>query len=58
VSVTTPDEESFLTIRRSLIVRKKWGSRARPPRLSARLLPGWVPFEQFDEMVSDALKNR
>jgi hypothetical protein len=21
------------------------------------LLPGWVPFEQFDEMVSDALKK-
>lgn len=36
VSVTTPDEESSLTIRRSLIVAEKMGSRARPPRLSAR----------------------
>ena len=59
VSVTTPDEESFLTIRRSLIVAEKMGIQGTPATLIGEgLLPGWVPFEQFDEMVSEALKNR
>ena len=33
-------------------------SLAVAPLIGEGLLPGWVPFEQFDEMVSDALKNR
>jgi predicted DsbA family dithiol-disulfide isomerase len=57
VSVTTPDEESFLTIRRSSLCRKM-GIQGTPATLIGEgLLPGWVPFEQFDEMVSDALKK-
>jgi protein-disulfide isomerase len=59
VSVTTPDEESLMTIKRSLIVAEKMGIQGTPATLIGEgLLPGWVPFEQFDEMVSDALKNR
>jgi protein-disulfide isomerase len=59
VSVTTPDDESMLTIKRSLIVAEKMGIQGTPATLIGEgLLPGWVPFEQFDEMVSDALKNR
>jgi hypothetical protein len=55
--VTTPDEESLMTIKRSLLIAEKWVFREHPQRSSAGLLPGWVPFEQFDEMVSDALKT-
>lgn len=59
MSVATPDDESMLTIKRSLIVAEKMGIQGTPATLIGEgLLPGWVPFEQFDEMVSDALKNR
>jgi protein-disulfide isomerase len=59
VSVTTPDEESLMTIKRSLLVAEKMGIQGTPATLIGEgLLPGWVPFEQFDEIVSDALKNR
>lgn len=59
VSVTAPDDESLITIKRSLIVAEKMGIQGTPATLIGEgLLPGWVPYEQFDEMVSDALKNR
>lgn len=59
VNVTAPDDESLITIKRSLIVAEKMGIQGTPATLIGEgLLPGWVPYEQFDEMVSDALKNR
>lgn len=58
VSVTTPDAESLMTIKRSLLIAEKLGIQGTPATLIGEgLLPGWVPFEQFDEMVSDALKK-
>jgi protein-disulfide isomerase len=56
--VTTPDAESLMTIKRSLLIAEKLGIQGTPATLIGEgLLPGWVPFEQFDEMVSDALKK-
>jgi hypothetical protein len=36
VSVTTPDEESLMTIKRSLIVAEKMGIQEHPPRSSVK----------------------
>ncbi|MDA2940813.1 DsbA family protein [Enterobacter cloacae] len=59
VNVATPDDTSLVTVKRSLITAEKLGIQGTPATLIGEgLLPGWVPFEQFDEMVTDALKNR
>lgn len=59
VNVATPDDTSLVTVKRSLIIAEKLGIQGTPATLIREgLLPGWVPFEQFDEMVTDALKNR
>lgn len=59
VNVATPDDESLVTIKRSLLIAEKLGIQGTPATLIGEgLLPGWVPYEQFDEMVIDALKNR
>ena len=59
VNVATPDDTSLVTVKRSLIIAEKLGIQGTPASLIGEgLLPGWVPFEQFDEMVTDALKNR
>lgn len=59
VNVSTPDDTSLVTVKRSLIIAEKLGIQGTPAMLIGEgLLPGWVPFEQFDEMVTDALKNR
>ncbi|EMP7249206.1 DsbA family protein [Enterobacter cloacae] len=59
VNVSTPDDTSLVTVKRSLIIAEKLGIQGTPATLIGEgLLPGWVPFEQFDEMVTDALKNR
>ena len=59
VNVATPDDTSLVTVKRSLIIAEKLGIQGTPATLIGEgLLPGWVPFEQFDEMVTDALKNR
>ncbi|UDF98758.1 thioredoxin domain-containing protein [Enterobacter cloacae] len=59
VNIATPDDTSLVTIKRSLIIAEKLGIQGTPATLIGEgLLPGWVPFEQFDEMVTDALKNR
>lgn len=59
VNVSTPDDTSLVTVKRSLIIAEKLGIQGTPATLIGEgLLPGWVPFEQFDDMVTDALKNR
>lgn len=59
VNVSTPDDTSLVTVKRSLIIAEKLGIQGTPATLIGEgLLPGWVRFEQFDEMVTDALKNR
>lgn len=59
VNVATPDDTSLVTVKRSMIIAEKLGIQGTPATLIGEgLLPGWVPFEQFDEMVTDALKNR
>ncbi|ORC23021.1 copper-binding protein [Enterobacter cloacae subsp. cloacae] len=59
VNVATPDDTSLVTVKRSLLIAEKLGIQGTPTTLIGEgLLPGWVPFEQFDEMVTDALKNR
>ena len=59
MNVATPDDTSPVTVKRSLIIAEKLGIQGTPATLIGEgLLPGWVPFEQFDEMVTDALKNR
>lgn len=59
VNVTTLDEQSLVTIKHSLLIAEKLGIQGTPATLIGEgLLPGWVPYEQFDEIVSDALKNR
>lgn len=59
VNVATPDDTSLVTVKRSLIIAEKLGIQGTPATLIGEgLLPGWVPFEQFDDMVTDALKNR
>ncbi|HAV2234035.1 TPA: thioredoxin domain-containing protein [Enterobacter cloacae] len=59
VNVATPDDTSLVTVKRSLIIAEKLCIQGTPATLIGEgLLPGWVPFEQFDEMVTDALKNR
>ena len=59
VNVATPDDTSLVTVKRSLIIAEKLGIQGTPATLIGEgPLPGWVPFEQFDDMVTDALKNR
>ena len=59
VNVATPDDTSLVTVKRRLIIAEKLGIQGTPATLIGEgLLPGWVPFAQFDEMVTDALKNR
>jgi len=58
VNITTPDDESLITIKRSLLIAEKLGIQGTPATLIGDvLLPGWVPYEQFDEIVSDALRR-
>jgi len=59
VVVDTPDNQSLETLKKSLSVAEQLGIQGTPATLIGNeLLAGWVPFEQFDAMVSDALKKR
>lgn len=59
VVVDTPDNQSLETIKKSLALAEKLGIQGTPATLIGNeLLSGWVPFEQFDAMVSDALKKQ
>lgn len=59
VVVDTPDNQSLETLKKSLSLAEQLGIQGTPATLIGNeLLAGWVPFEQFDAMVSDALKKR
>ena len=59
VVVDKPDSQSFETIKKSLALAQQLGIQGTPATLIGNeLLAGWVPFEQFDAMVSDALKKQ
>ena len=59
VVVDEPDSQSFETIKKSLALAQQLGIQGTPATLIGNeLLSGWVPFEQFDAMVSDALKKQ
>lgn len=58
VTVTEADAESMETIKQSLSVAAKLDIQGTPATLIGhQMLSGWVPFEQLDVMVSDALKE-
>lgn len=59
VNVTTPDAQSLDTIKQSLMLAQQLGIQGTPATLVGdELLSGWLPFDQFDAMVSDALKKQ
>lgn len=59
VVVDAPDSESFETVKKSLALAQQLGIQGTPATLIGdEMLSGWVPYEQFDAMVSDALKKQ
>jgi Protein-disulfide isomerase len=59
VSISKPDAQSMETLKSSLSVAEKLGIQGTPATLVGdQMLSGWIPYEQFDAMVSDALKKR
>ncbi|MFU0869950.1 DsbA family protein [Kluyvera sichuanensis] len=59
VVVNEPDNESFETVKKSLALAQQLGIQGTPATLIGdEMLSGWVPYEQFDAMVSDALKKQ
>lgn len=59
VVVNEPDSESFETVKKSLALPQQLGIQGTPATLIGdEMLSGWVPYEQFDAMVSDALKKQ
>ena len=59
VVVEKPDEQSLETLKKSLAVAQQLGIQGTPATLiGGELLSGWVPYEQFDAMVSEALKKQ
>lgn len=58
VTVGTPDNQSLETIKRSLAIAEKMEIQGTPATLIGdQMLSGWVPFEQFDALVKDALSK-
>ena len=59
VVVDTPDDESLVTVKKSLAVAQELGIQGTPATLIGdEMLSGWVPYEDFDAMVSEALKKQ
>lgn len=59
VVVDKPDEQSLETLKKSLAIAQQLGIQGTPATLIGdEMLAGWVPYEQFDAMVSDALKKQ
>ena len=57
--VDTPDDESLVTVKKSLAVAQELGIQGTPATLIGdEMLSGWVPYEDFDAMVSEALKKQ
>jgi protein-disulfide isomerase len=58
VNIDAPDDESLETIKRSLAVAEKLGIQGTPATIIGdKILAGWVPYEQFAEMVKSALQK-
>lgn len=58
VNIGTPDDESLETIKRSLAVAEQLGIRGTPATIIGDdVMPGWVPYEQFADMVKSALQK-
>lgn len=58
VIVDKPDEQSLDTVKKSLAVAEKLGIQGTPATIIGdQMLSGWVPYEQFDAMVKDALQK-
>lgn len=58
VSLTKADEQSRQTVEQSLALAEKLGIQGTPATLIGdQMLSGWVPYEQFEAMVGEALKN-
>lgn len=58
VNVAAPDAQSLATIKNSLALAEPLGIRGTPATLIGdELLSGWVPYEQFDALVAEALKK-
>ncbi|WP_230351376.1 DsbA family protein [Lelliottia sp. WAP21] len=59
VVVDKPDDMSFETLKKSLAVAEKLGIQGTPATLIGdEMLGGWVPYDQFETMVKDALKTQ
>ena len=57
VVIAMPDAQSMETLKESLSVAEKLGIHGTPATLIGnQMLSGWIPFEQFDAMINDALK--
>lgn len=56
VKMGAADDKSLETIKRSLAVAEKLGIQGTPVTIIGdQILPGWVPYEQFSDMVKTAL---
>ena len=54
-----PDAQSLETIKRSFAVAEKLGIQGTPAMLIGdEMLSGWIPWEQFDATIGDALKKQ
>lgn len=59
VAVEKPDEQSLETLKKSLAVAQQLGIQGTPATLiGGELLSGWIPYAQFDAMVTEALKKQ
>ncbi len=51
--------KSLVTVKKSLAVAQELGIQGTPATLIGNeMLSGWVPYEDFDAMVSEALKKQ
>lgn len=59
VMAAQPDAQSLETIKRSFAVAEKLGIQGTPATLIGdEMLSGWIPWEQFDATIGDALKKQ
>ena len=59
VIVAKPDAQSLETIQKSFSVAEKLGIQGTPATLiGVEMLSGWIPWEQFDATIGDALKKQ
>ena len=59
VMAAQPDAQSLETIKRSFAIAEKLGIQGTPATLIGdEMLSGWIPWEQFDATIGDALKKQ